>query len=84
MTGLVAVSAWLTLDLIRFSGPLISQLFDIGVTLAVGAALAAYVGGGILAHVGSVVARQIGHGRVLLWLAIGARRPSHPPPVPLG
>jgi endonuclease/exonuclease/phosphatase family metal-dependent hydrolase len=68
-TGLVAISVWLTLDLVRFSGPLISQLFDIGVGVAAAAAIAAYVGGGIVAFVGAVVARQVGYGRVLLWLA---------------
>ncbi|HEX7590046.1 MAG TPA: hypothetical protein VF362_03610, partial [Demequinaceae bacterium] len=68
-TGLVAVSVWLTLDLVRFSGPLISQLFDVGVGIAAAAATAAFVGGGIVAFVGFLVARQIGHGRVLMWIA---------------
>jgi endonuclease/exonuclease/phosphatase family metal-dependent hydrolase len=68
-TGLVAVSVWLTLDLVRFSGPLISQLFDVGVGIAAAAAIAAFVGGGIVAFVGTVVARQIGYGRVLVWTA---------------
>ncbi len=68
-TGLVAVSVWLTLDLVRFSGPLISQLFDVGVGIAAAAAIAAFVGGGIVAFVGTLVARQIGYGRVLMWVA---------------
>ncbi len=63
------ISVWLTLDLIRFSGPLISQLFDVGISLAAGAAVAAYVGGGILAFFGVLVGRQVGHGRVVLWIA---------------
>ena len=69
-TSLVTVAAWLTLDLVRFSGPLFSQLFDIGVSLAVLAAIAAYVGGSALAWVGGLVARQVGHGTVLTWLAL--------------
>ncbi len=64
------VATWLTLDLIRFAGPLISQLFDIGVTVAAAAAVATYVGGSALAWVGALVARQVGHGKVLLWLAL--------------
>ena len=65
----MAVSVWLTLDLVRFSGPLISQLFDVGIGIAAVAAIGAFVGGGVVAFVGTVVARQIGYGRVLVWLA---------------
>lgn len=68
-TGLVAVSVWLTLDLVRFSGPLISQLFDVGIGIAAAAALAAFVGGGLVAFLGALIARQIGYGRVLVWIA---------------
>ncbi len=64
------VATWLVLDLIRFAGPLVSQLFDIGVSVAAAAAVAAYVGGSALAWIGTLVARQIGHGRVLLWLVL--------------
>jgi len=64
------VASWLALDLVRFAGPLVSQLFDIGVTVAAAAAVATYVGGSALAWVGSLVARQIGHARVLLWLVL--------------
>jgi len=65
----VAVSVWLTLDLVRFSGPLISQLFDVGIGVAAAAAIGAFVGGGIIAFIGTLVARQIGYGRVLVWLS---------------
>lgn len=65
----MVISTWLTFDLIRFSGPLISQLFDVGISVAAGAAVATYVGGGILAFAGVIVGRQMGNGRVVLWIA---------------
>lgn len=66
--GLVTVAAWLAIDLVRFAGPLYSQLFDIGVTIAAGAGVATFAGGSALAWVASRVARQVGFGRVLVWL----------------
>ncbi len=64
--GLVAVATWLTIDLIRFAGPLISDLFDIGVEVAAGAAFATFAGGGVLAYFATLIGRRIGHGNVIL------------------
>ncbi len=55
--------------MIRFSGPLISQLFDVGVTIAAGAAVATFVGGSVLAYAAQVIGARVGLGRTVLLLA---------------
>ena len=64
--ALTAVSAWLTIDMIRASGPLISHLFDVGVLIAAGSAIMAYAAGGIAAGVLVPVIRFLGGARIVV------------------
>lgn len=72
--GLTAAATWLALVLIRSAGPLISQLFDIGVSIAAGAAVVAFAGSAGLVSLATFAGRaigekQFGHGSAVFGLA---------------
>jgi endonuclease/exonuclease/phosphatase family metal-dependent hydrolase len=67
--GLLIGTTWLTLDLIRASGPLVSHLFDSGAVVVAVAAFGPYVCGGVLAYLATLLGRRIGHGQAALSVA---------------
>lgn len=64
------VATWLVIDLIRFSGPLLSALFDIGLAAAVTAAVGTYAGAGVVAAALTIVGRRSGLGATIFSLAV--------------
>ena len=68
--GLVALSAWLLIDSVRAAGPLLSDLFDIGVTVAAGVGVGTFLLGAVLAWVASLTSRRAAPSAVLITLTI--------------
>ncbi|MBN2177738.1 MAG: endonuclease/exonuclease/phosphatase family protein [Demequinaceae bacterium] len=68
--GLLVGVTWLTLDLIRASGPLLSHLLDFPAPILALAAFGPYLATGILAHLAAVLGRRIGIARVALFTAV--------------
>ncbi len=66
----MAVATWFVIDAIRTLGPLLSDLFDIGVTVAAGVGFATFAAGGALAALVVLLGRRWGHGTVLVGLAL--------------
>jgi endonuclease/exonuclease/phosphatase family metal-dependent hydrolase len=69
---LLAASTWFTLDLVRASGPLISQLFDLGPRVVAPATFGAFVGGAALAAIAHLIGRHLGPGISTVGVAFGA------------
>ncbi len=68
--ALVAGATWMLIDVVRAAGPLLSDLFDIGVTVAAGTAVATFLLGGMVAWVATVQGRRRDHGLMLVALAV--------------
>ncbi|MCJ7826752.1 MAG: endonuclease/exonuclease/phosphatase family protein, partial [Demequinaceae bacterium] len=67
--GLLVGTTWLTLDLIRASGPLLSHLLDSPALVIALATFGPYLVAGVLAHLATTLGRRVGSGWSSLYVA---------------